>query len=64
MEFTVSFSIQGASSDEYDTNNKTPRMLAMGRRHRMLLKFLDKKDTGGESLWDWRYSVIDSISSI
>ncbi len=45
--------MQGASPEEPDNNNKTPRMLAQGRRHRMLIKFLDNKDTGG-NLWNWR----------
>ena len=36
-----------------DSNSKTPRMLAVGRRHKTLVKFLDTRDAS--NLWDWRY---------
>ena len=39
--------------DDHDKNNKTPRKLAEGRRHRLLLKYLDTKDSS--TFWDWRY---------
>ena len=46
------FYYQGAAVDDRDNNNKTPHMLAVGRKHRMLIKFLEKKDSG--NWWDWR----------
>ena len=44
--------IQGASVEEEDKNGKTPRQLAVGRRHRALIKYLDTKDSS--NFWDWR----------
>ena len=38
--------------EDIDSNNKTPRTLAVGRRHRSLVKFLDTRDIA--SIWDWR----------
>ena len=39
--------------DDVDSRGKTPRMLAVGRNHRKLVKFLDTRDMA--SIWDWRY---------
>ena len=51
--------IQGGSADDVDSNSKTPRMLALGRRHKTLVKYLDTRDTS--NIWDWRYSGIPLI---
>ena len=45
--------MQGAIVEDLDSNSKTPRMLALGRRHRELVKLLDKKDASVNFL-DWR----------
>lgn len=45
--------LQGANIEDPDSNSKTPKMLAVGRRHRELVKLLDKKDSAVD-FWDWR----------
>lgn len=45
--------LQGAITEDADSNNKTPKMLATGRRHREVVKLLDKKEASVD-FWDWR----------
>ena len=38
--------------EDKDSNSKTARMLALGRRHKSLVKFMDTRDLS--SIWDWK----------
>ena len=54
----MSRTTQGGSVDDVDSNGKTPRMLAVGRKHSRLVKFLDTRDTA--KTWDWRYKPFNN----
>jgi hypothetical protein len=45
----------GGSVEDKDSNSKTARMLALGRRHKSLVKFMDTRDLS--SIWDWKTVV-------
>ena len=62
LYFTHFYFFQGAKVDDVDSNGKTPRVLAVGRRNRMLIKFLDNKDSGAASLWGLEVGVSFSFS--